>query len=91
MLAKPAGGAGGAPFRVRDVPRPPAADTVGTAYATSESCWAARLRKGLLLWHPDKWARYAARVDDAEQLRELTLSMTRAVLREKKRGWAGSS
>lgn len=76
-------------FRVHDVPRPPAHDVIGAARATSEREWRAQWRRNLLVWHPDKWQALTERADDPDLLRELTASMTRAVLRVKQQGYHG--
>ena len=81
------GGARRPTFAVRDIPRPPAHDAIGAARAPSEREWRAAWRKGVLLWHPDKWSALAEKVDDVVALTELTQAMTRAVLREKERGY----
>lgn len=79
-------------FSVKDdVPLPPAHDPIGTALATSETTWRRQIRRALLVWHPDKWQKLLARADDARMLEQLTMRMTRAVLREKERGYVPTS
>jgi len=80
-------GDSGARFDVKDVPRPPVSDVMGAARVANEREWRAAWRRGLLLWHPDKWSSRAVGADDASLVLELAQAMTRAVLREKEAGW----
>ena len=80
--------------RLSDVPMPPADDPAGLREAgllrgaTSADGAAKRkklLRKGLLRWHPDKWAAVLAKVRPVDQaaLAEQLGAVTQALLRQK--------
>ena len=66
------------PYEVLELPRGASRDDIRRAY-----------KRLALRWHPDKWASLAAMLGDAEaeQLKQLTAGMFRAVSRAKDRGF----
>lgn len=77
-------------FAVSQVPLPPAGHAPVAPSATPE-LWHENVRKALLRWHPDKWARREAMLGDdeaeKEALKQLTQAMFRAVSRHKDAGF----
>ena len=78
-----------APIELRMVPRPPAHDVIGASAATTAAAWRKCCQRQLLRWHPDKWASRCMAESDAQEIQQLAAAMTRAVLREKERGYRG--
>ena len=57
--------------------------------AGSDEDWHKNMRDALLRWHPDKWGKLEARLDEPEreQLKRVLQGMFVAVKRAKERGW----